>query len=338
MSTENAKSGIRKVAQQAGVSTATVSRVLNQSDSVSDRTRVKVEQALKSTGYRFNAAAKALSTNRTHTIAAIVPTLRHSIFTIFLEAFEDALASAGYSLVIATHGFDRETEHKRCMEVLQLGAEAVVVSGADHAPEMMNILSAEGVPCVITSVHRSMPPFPAIGYDNAKLAQSAINYLVDLGHRDIHVIHGPTSNNDRMQDRVDGVLASARNFANVTIKLFETNLSVAGGASVTKDWLSRNKLPHAVLCLTDVLALGVMFEANRFGVEIPDRLSVMGFENLDWTADSSPPLTTISLPAAEMGIGTATALLNYLDNDVEITSRTFDGVIVERESTKIRER
>ena len=336
MTSDNTKSGIRKVAQQAGVSTATVSRVLNRSDSVSHNTRVKVEHAIQSTGYRFNAAARALSTRRTRTIAAIVPTLRHSIFAVFLEAFEDALASAGYSLVIATHGFDHKTEHTRCLEVLKLGAEAVVVSGADHSPQMLYKLKSEGVPCVLTSGHRSMPPFPAIGYNNAQLAQSAISYLIELGHREIHVLHGPTNNNDRMRDRVDGALSAARKDANVTIKLFETNLSVSGGASVANQWLSSKNLPHAVLCLADVMALGVMFEANKFGVKIPDRLSVMGFENLDWTADSSPPLTTISLPAEEMGKGTAAALVNYLDNNIEITSRIFDGAIVERESTKKR--
>lgn len=337
MASGNTKSGIRKVAQQAGVSTATVSRVLNDSESVSSETRDRVVQALQKSGYRLNAAAKALATNRTHTIAAIVPTLRHSIFAIFLDAFEDELASAGYSLVIATHGFSKDTEFKRCNEVLQLGAEAIVVSGAEHDPKFVETFKSANIPCMLTSIHKSKLPFPAFGYNNELLARTAIDYLASLGHQNIHVIHGPTTDNDRMVARVKGVLAAGKNNAMISLTLHETELGVTGGAEVARKWFcTKNALPHACLCLADVLALGVVFEATRQEIQIPSQMSLMGFENLDWTEGCSPPLTTISLPAEEMGRAAATALVNHLDHGSPMADREFQAVIVERDSTCTR--
>jgi len=336
MNSGNTKSGIRKVALQAGVSIATVSRVINESDKVSIATRDRVIQVLNKSGYRPNAAAKALATSRTKTIAAIIPTVRHSIFAIFLEAFEDQLAKAGYNLVIATHSFDSTTEFNRCNEVLHLGAEAIVVSGADHHPQFYETLKSSNIPCFFISVHRPANPYPTFGYDNYQLGESAIEYLAGLGHTTIHVIHGPTTNNDRMSDRIEGVLAAQDKNRNINLNLTEAELDVSGGSAASRDWFSTNKLPHACLCLADILALGVIFEAHRHNVTIPDQMSLMGFENLDWTRDCSPTLTTIDLPAMEMGEAAATALVDCLDNGVTPTHRLFNAGIIERESTRAR--
>jgi len=252
LSTDNNKQGIRQIALEAGVSTATVSRVLNGSNTVSQATRTRVTDVLIQTGYRPNAAAKALATNRTRTIAAIVPTLRHSIFAVFLDAFEEALARNGYNLVIATHGFDPQTESKRCEEVLQLGAEAIVLSGSQHEPELINKIKTSNYPCLFISVHASNESVATFGYDNRMLAQQAINYLAKLDHRVIHVLHGPIANNDRTADRVEGVIEAARKNKKVNVSLFETELGVAGGSAELAKWIDDKELPDACLCLSDV--------------------------------------------------------------------------------------
>lgn len=336
MSAENSKNGIRQIALAAGVSTATVSRVLNGSDTVSPSTRSRVADILKQTGYRPNAAAKALATNRTRTIAAIVPTLRHSIFAVFLDAFEEGLAEKGYNLVIATHGFNPATESKRCKEVLQLGAEAIVVSGSEHEPELIDMISASNCPCVFISVHATNKNIATCGYDNRKLAQSAIRYLAQLGHRVIHVVHGPTKNNDRMADRVEGVHQARKHNKDLSITLFETDLEVAGGSAVLSNWIADKQLPHACLCLADIIALGMIFEAHRHDVQIPKQMSLMGFENLNWTPHCSPSLSTIDLPAEEMGKVAAEALVNRLDHGLELNDHLFEANIIERESTSRR--
>lgn len=329
----NDTTGIRNIAQKAGVSTATVSRVLNDSSKVSPATRERVHKVLQQSDYRPNAAAKALATSRTRTIAAVIPTLEHSIFAVFLNAIEDALAKAGYSLVIATHGFDNESEVRRCNEVLRLGAEGIILSGADHDTEWLNTVRASGIPILFTSVYKPEGAFPSYGYDNQALAQQAIDYLVALGHQNIAVLHGPCVENDRMRLRVEGVKSAIQKHSNISIALEDTSLNVAGGSRVVNRWVKKKNLPDACLCLADVLALGAIFESHKQSIAIPNQLSVMGFENLDWAATCSPSLTTIALPAAEMGREAAKAMVMHLDNDVTLTHRCFTAEIVERSST-----
>jgi len=321
---------------QAGVSIATVSRVLNRSDKVSKNTRDRVLQVLEQSGFRPNAAAKALATNRTRTIAAIIPTLEHSIFAVFLNAIEDQLAKAGYSLVIATHGFDPDVELTRYNEVVRLGAEAIILSGTEHNDTLLKTIRAARIPCLMTSVYDQRYDFPTCGYDNKALAVDAINYLAALGHRRITVIHGPCTNNDRMQLRVQGVTQAAGAIDQVQVTLQEASLGVAGGSAVAKQWFATDTLPDACLCLADVLALGVIFEAHNQSISVPDAFSLMGFEDLDWAAHCSPALTTVALPAADMGRAAANALVAKLDEDMALDHQLFGGKIIERASTRQR--
>jgi len=329
--------GIREIARQAGVSTATVSRVLNGSSKVRADTRERVMSVVQTTRFRPNAAAKALATNRTRTIAAIVPTLEHSIFASFLNAIEDRLAQSGYSLVIGTHGFDPDVELKRFNDLLRLGAEAVIVSGAEHSEEFHAAITAAAIPCLYTSVYEPDQNIPSFGYDNTALAAEAIEFLYQKGHRDIGVIHGPVKNNDRMRLRVEGAEAALQN-RGVDNACYQATLSVTGGTNVLRQLCTENKVPTACLCLADVLALGVIFEANRQEIRIPEQLSVMGFENLDWAKACAPALTTIALPAVEMGADAATALIDNLDHGKPLEHRLFSAKIIDRISTNTLER
>lgn len=327
------KSGIRQIAEQAGVSIATVSRVLNGTVNVSAATRERVMSAVSQHQYLPNAAAKALATRRTRTVAAVIPTLEHSIFAVFMNALEDQLAASGYSLVIATHRFDAATELKRCNEVLRLGAEAIIVSGARHDPDLGTLLKSAGVPCLYTSVYDKHAEFASLGYDNRGLARRAIEYLTALGHRHIAVIHGPQSNNDRMGLRVAGVSDACDANPYLSVELHEAEIGAQSGAQIAANWFESGQLPDACLCLTDVFALGVLLEAQRQRVIIPQQMSVMGFEDVEWARDCAPRLTTIALPSVQMGVAAAMALVNHLDHGQPLLHQQFEAEIVEREST-----
>lgn len=336
MSTKNPnRSGIRDIAKLAGVSTATVSRVLNNPAQVRTATRDKVLAAVSHSDYRPNAAAKALATRRTRTIAAVIPTLEYSIFAVFMNALEDSLASAGYSLVIATHGFDIENEHRRCSDVLKMGAEALVVSGAIHNDNFYRLLKSTNVPCVYTSVYNANYDMPSIGYDNQLLAEQAMSFLASKGYKRITVIHGDTTVNDRMALRVAGAKAMARENKKLKIEFKQTSLSIAGGTAAANDILSSSSLPDACLCCADVFAQGMLFEAQRHGLVIPDQISLMGFEDQDWASQCEPRLTTVALPAEQMGIATAESLVSHLEFGKQLTHQLFEGKIIERESTGV---
>ncbi|WP_420347835.1 LacI family DNA-binding transcriptional regulator [Pelagibius sp.] len=319
------------MAKAAGLSVATVSRVLNGSASVRAETRDQVIATMRALGYAPNPAARALATQRTRTIAAVIPTLSHSIFARFLNAVETALADCGYALVIATTNDDPDQELRRVEEVLDMGAEGLILSGATHVPELLDLLDHRQIPTVCTSIFEPRYQLATIGYDNAALGRLALRYLADLGHRRIAVIHGPLENNDRTVRRVKGVKRAARKDLTLTFK--ETGLDTEGGAAAARAVLAERIRPTAFLCLSDVLALGTLFETQRHGLSVPGDLSVMGFDDLDWAAVCQPPLTTLRLPTARMGWRTAEALVTHLDKGAALPDVRLEATIVERAST-----
>ncbi|MBL8359858.1 MAG: LacI family DNA-binding transcriptional regulator [Rubrivivax sp.] len=326
----DAAPGVRDLARSTGFSVATISRVINGAEHVAPATRRQVLEAVAAHGYVPNPAARALSTRRSRTIGAIIPTLAHSIFATFLNAIERELAVHGYALVIATTGGDPKQEAARARDLLDLGAEGLIVSGAKRDGAFMRLIEGRRLPVVATSIHEPGSAVPTIGYDNRALGRLAVKHLRDLGHERLAVLHGPLMNNDRTVLRVAGVRAAARG---AELTLIECSLNVAGGAEGARQALRSRPRPTAVLCLSDVLALGVIFEARRAGVAVPSQLSVMGFDDLDWAALCEPPLTTLHLPTAEMGQLAARALVGFLDRGEAVTPQLLGAGIVLRQST-----
>ncbi|MEP3275027.1 MAG: LacI family DNA-binding transcriptional regulator [Stappiaceae bacterium] len=326
------KPGVRTLAKATGLSVATISRVLNKSQSVTGETRDRVLKAMQEIGYTPNASARALATKRTRTIGAVVPTLAHSIFARFLNAVEQELALNGYGLVIATTGHDLQVEEQRARELLDLGAEGLIFSGADHTDGLFKWLKTTGIPAVCTSVSQGRAGLPAIGYNNTNIGLTSVRYLLSLGHRHISVIHGPKDTNDRTRMRLAGV-QSAGIGKDAKIEFFETSLDVEGGSRAAQDILKTRAQPSAIFCLSDILALGVLFEAGRQNIAIPEQLSLMGCDDLDWSAHSAPPLTTLKLPTARMGQEAARSLVDFLEHARTIKTIELGASVLERQST-----
>jgi LacI family transcriptional regulator len=329
--------GVRELAQVTGLSVATISRVLNESTEVSVHARTAVLKAIRQTGYSRNPAARALSTQRSRTIGAIIPTLAHSIFATFLNAIEQELAHHGYALVIATTDGDGDVEKRRAQDLIDLGAEGLIVSGGKRSKEFLKLVKARAIPVVATSIFDPKGPLPTIGYDNFDLGRAAAKHLLELGHRNIAVVFGPLATNDRTVLRLEGVKAAMSQLSEgrrYSLKLFETGLDVVGGTQAAQIALSTDTWrPSAFLCLSDVLALGVLFEAQRRQLRIPTDLSVMGFDDLDWAKVCEPSLTTIALPTEQMGQQAARALVNKLDHGAKVASTCLAANLVLREST-----
>ncbi len=321
---------IRDVARATGLSTATVSRVMNGAQNVNPETRERVLRAAQRLNYLPNPAARILSTSRSKTIAAIVPTLEYSIFAKYLTAIEQSLAKRGYALVIALSNFDEEEELAAARKLLGMGAEAFILSGTEHSRSLVELFKRRAIPHAYTSVWQPNSAIPTIGYDNAALAKSAINYLYEHGHRKIAVVHGPLQNSDRTRARKAGAL-SARH-RQLSLNFRETELNVGGGKAAMASILAARESCTAVLCFSDVLALGSYFALFEAGVRIPDAVSVMGFDNMDWTGDVTPALTTTNLPTVEMGESVARQLMDHLELGEPIVPELLVGHIVERAS------
>jgi len=324
---------IRDVARETGLSVATVSRVMNGAKNVRPDTRDRVLAASRKLDYLPNPAARALTTNRSKTIAAIIPTIEHSVFAKYINAIEQTLNLQGYSLVLAISNGDAQEELEAARKLLGMGADAFILSGAEHHTELMDLFQRREIPFVFTSIWDAASVHPTIGYDNFELARGAVEYLVAQGHTKIAAIHGPLMESDRTRKRKAG--ASAASEFPVQVDFYETELNVSGGKVAAKAILSSKKEYSAVLCFSDVLALGVFFCFHQAAVRIPGDISVMGFDNLDWSGHIEPPLTTINLPASEMGVSVADALMKHLKTGEPISGIQLFGEVVERKSVRL---
>ena len=321
---------IRDVARETGLSTATISRVVNGGARVSDKTRQRVLDACARLDYLPNPAARALSTRRSKAVAAIIPTIEHSVFAKFIAAIERTLGEHGYSLIIAISNADEEGELAAGRKLLGMGADAFVLSGMDHAQSLLDLLDRRQVPFVYTSVWSEQSTTPTIGYDNAYLATEAMRHLQECGHRRVAVVHGPLAESDRTRARRAGAEAMRSAFDHV--EFCEAPVSIAGGKACVTHMLQDGGDFTACLCSSDVLALGAYFALAEAGKSIPDDVSVMGFDNLDWATQVVPPLTTIGLPATGMGEAVAAQIVEYLERDVPLHSQLLPARIISRGS------
>ncbi|MEM9147307.1 MAG: LacI family DNA-binding transcriptional regulator [Pseudomonadota bacterium] len=322
--------GIRDIARETGLSIATVSRAINGVSTVGKENRERVLRACQELDYLPNPAARALSTRKSKTIASIIPTIENSVYAKFLAAIEKSLSDHGYSLVISVSSNEGEEEITSARKLLGMGADAFILSGAAHAQSLLDLLQRRNVPHVFTSVWEAESTTPVIGYDNARISERALHYLHSKGHECIAIVHGPTLGNDRVSARIAGAHRATLN--GPSIVFYETPLTVAGGKSAVPNIL--DSAATAVLCFSDVIALGVYFALMEHNLSVPDDMSVMGFDNLDWSRDATPPLTTIDLPAGRMGERVANQLVDYLENGTAIASEVLAANIIERASVK----
>ena len=310
----NARVKIEDVARQAAVSAATVSRVLNHPQIVRPELRDKVTRAITELSYTRDSAARALKSGRMRTIGAIVPTLGLGIFAEGVEALQNRLSESGYTLFIANSQYDQRRELQELQSLIERGIDGIVLVGASQAPELRTLVQQAGVPVITTYVSKAQGGIPAIGIDNQRATRELTQYLLSLGHVRFGAIANVPPSNDRSRARLDGI---QKTLADAGIRLKPTqvvraDLSLAQGRSALRQLISDHPDTTAVICTTDTLAIGAMAEARKLGLDIPRQLSITGFDDVEIAAQVDPPLTTISIPVAEIGRGAADYLINAI--------------------------
>ncbi len=293
---------IADVARAAGVSTATVSRVLNGADGVRETLSARVRAAAVRLGYVPHAGARALKLKRSGTIGAIFPTVDNAIFAKAVDALQRRFGEAGYQLLIATNDYDPQTEERQAINLLSRGADGLVLCGCGQRPALLQRLRARGVPAVHVMSWPVSPGLVGVGFDNARAMAQAVRYLLDLGHRRIAMLAGITRDNDRAAARVRGV-RQAMKAAGLPLppeRLVERRYGIAAARDGLRQLLAVDPPPTAVICGNDVLAFGALLEAQRLGVTVPRQLSVIGFDDLELASQLNPTLTTVHVPAEEL--------------------------------------
>lgn len=300
------------VARAADVSVASVSRVLNGNGAVSDAVRRRVEQAAKALGYVPHAAARALASQRTRIIGAVVPTLENATFAAAVEALQQRLSENGHTLLIASSRYDVAGEADRVRTLVAQGVDAVVLVGGQHDGEVVGFLTAKGIPFVNTWT--LAPEAPCVGFDNIWVGRQLADYLMDLGHTDIGVIAGVTRNNDRAEARVEGIrqALAGRGLNLPKERMIERPYKILEGQLGLRALMAQPPRPTAIICGNDILAFGAMIECQKLGLKVPEDVSIAGIDDMEFAAQLHPPLTTVRVPADQIGARAADYLLARL--------------------------
>jgi LacI family transcriptional regulator len=326
---------IYEVSELAGVSLATVSRVINDSGKVKARTREKVEAAMKTLGYRPNRIAQSLATKRSNSVGVLIPELYGPFFGVILSNIEDELRAAGKHVVITAGHSDEAIETDSIEFLSSCNCDALILHVYAVSDDYIEQLRERDIPIVVMG--RDIPGMEdnCISIDNESGAYAATKTLIELGHRQLATITGPLWKIDSKQ-RLAGYRRaldeSGLEFNHALMA--EGNYEEASGRQGMRQLLHQGIPFTGLVCGNDEMAAGAIAVAQQRGMTIPDDLSIIGFDNVFFTTYMNPALSTVHYPIDVMGRMAARCVLRdvYDKNGMEIQNR-FEPKVVLRAST-----
>ena len=291
------------VAKRAQCSAATVSRVLNAPQTVNAEARLRVEAAVRDLGYMRNGAARALRSRRSRIVGLILPTLKQPIYAGFVETLQETLAQQGYSMLVTSSDYSLDQELFQARLLAERGIDGLVLIGHARRPELYAMLQSQDVPYVTTYTLMPRSRHPVVGFDNRDAIGKVAHFLVGLGHRDFAMVVADYRENDRIDERIGGVTSAlaAHGVALSPERIVRVSFTTEGGRTALGRLIASGSLPTAVICGCDILAYGVLIEAKARGLKVPSDLSVTGFNDLADSSHLYPALTSLAIPADEIG-------------------------------------
>jgi LacI family transcriptional regulator len=315
--TTNKRVRIRDVAQQAGVSTATVSHVINKTRFVTESTRDKVLKAIENCNYYPNVHARSLASGRSHTIGLLVSDISNPFFPELVKSIEVAASDRGYDVILASSNYDadRTSEYVRRMVGRRVAGVLLMTSEIDQT--LIDELVAQEVPAVFYNLEPAGQRFSNVIVDCEIGIDQALRHLVSLGHRRIAHLAGPHATRAGAQRLSAFLHCIAEYLPDSRPSIHEGDFRVEGGRRAASTMLAGDTLPTAVIAANDMMALGLMKEFRSAGLSIPRDISIVGFDDIAFAALSDPALTTICLPKIELGQKVVDALMMTIERPGE---------------------
>lgn len=324
---------LRDVARAANVSTATVSRALNNPPAVSPDLRKRILDIAQATGYTPHAAARALASQKTRIIGAVIPSLENLNFSIGVAALQKKLDEKGFTLLLACSNYSQAEELKQVRALVAQGISGLMLVGRTHASELFELLEARRIPFISGWTVDKDRPY--VGFDNYEIGRKLVNHLADLGHRDFGVIAQNLGVSDRAADRVAGIRDALREHQLEFRQEYfiEAPHRTLEGQIAFRALMQREKKPTAVICGTDVLAIGALAEAKQMNLVLPRDISITGINDIEFSRFTSPPLTTVALPVEEIGSRAADYLIGCLESRTVPSQTLIPAELIVRESS-----
>ncbi|PNH87724.1 LacI family transcriptional regulator [Vibrio diazotrophicus] len=328
---------IKDVARLAGVSTTTVSHVINKTRFVAEATQEKVLEAVKELNYAPSAVARSLKCNTTRTIGMLVTQSTNLFFSEVIDGVESYCYRQGYTLILCNTGGIYEKQRDYIRMLAEKRVDGILVMCSDLTQELSEMLESHAdIPKVIMDWGPEASKADKI-IDNSELGgYLATKYLIDRGHKDIACLSGHL-NKLACQERIAG-FRRAMVEANLEVNdnwILEGNFECDTAVLAADKIIAMDKMPTAVFCFNDTMALGLMSRLQQKGVRVPDDISVIGYDNIELAEYFSPPLTTIHQPKRRVGKNAFEILLERI-KDKEHERRIFEmhPEIVERDTVK----
>lgn len=305
------------VAEQAQVSTATVSRCLNSPERVNPNTRERVFKAIDALSYTPNFGARAMAARRTQTVGAVIPTIENSIFARGIQAFQEELSNHGFTLLVASSSYKPAREEEQIKNLIARGAEGLLLIGYDRNPVIYEFLRNRKIPVLVTWAFDPSESRPAIGFNNVEAMSNLTKKIIELGHRQIGFITASLQNNDRARNRFKGIQEAMKkaDLPEKNLQLVQTSYSIENGSKAFEKIMGGKQRPTVVIGGNDVLAVGALRKAIEMGFRIPDDVSVTGFDDIELAQVVDPPLTTVHVPHRRMGTRAAQILVALINGE-----------------------
>lgn len=328
---------LRDVAALAGVAPITASRALNTPNAVSEQILLRVRRAVEQTGYVPNMLAGGLASRKSRLVAAVIPTISGNVFLEMVQSLTASLAAYGYQLMLGQSGYEDSREDELLETIIGRRPDGVVLTGIMRSAQGRQRLLTSGIPVVETWDLTPNPIDMLVGFSHEKVGEAVARYLHGKGKRRVATL---SANDQRAQRRMKAFSDTAVELdmvapgeTEVPGWLLSAPTNVGMGRAGLRELLARHPHIDALFCSSDMVALGVLTEAQAMGIAVPGRLAVVGLGDLSFSRDLNPALTTVRIDGARIG---ATAARFIVERSEEREVR--DGIvdigfsIIERDS------
>jgi LacI family transcriptional regulator, repressor for deo operon, udp, cdd, tsx, nupC, and nupG len=324
---------IQQVAKQAGVSVATVSRVLNGQNTVSTKTRLKVEDAIKKLNYEPSMLGRNLRNSESRLLLILIPTISNPFYLEIIKGIETFAISQNYNILLCETDSNPEKENIYFDLVRKKMADGIISMDPAVNVETLKKL-AENYAIIQCSEYEECSGIPYVTIDNEEASYRAVKHLIQIGHKKIALINSDEKYLYARQRKMGYQRALEEHGLSITNNyiIHTHQLGFEYGQQAMKKILHLQDRPTAVFAVSDLLAIGALKEINATGLHVPNDIAVVGFDKIDFSNMTNPTLTTIAQPMYKMGTVAAKMLIDKIRGE-EVESILLDHELVIREST-----
>jgi LacI family transcriptional regulator len=330
----------RDVAKKAGVSSATVSAVINNNKFVSKRLKEKVLKAIEELNYEVDLIARSLKINRTYTIGVIVGNILSNFYSIIAKSIEDTVKKYNYSMILC-NGDDDPSEELKYLKILKSNkVDGIILTPTNKNVQYINKIIESGTKVVLIDRLIEGVNCDAVIVDNRNGSYKAIKYLIGVGYKKIAAIISPiefTTGKGRLEGYLDAIDEASLPLNSKFIKIGCSKKD--DGINMTKELLRGSERPEVIFTGSLDLTLGAIIALKELKLNIPDDIGLLGWDDVDWSAIIDPPLTVVGQPIYDLGVKAAEILMKKIKGDKEVVNsksliKTLSTHLIVRNSTK----